>query len=265
MIMKSASRSGQLRECQPGVLAKQNPDARPTPAKAPVVPLIEQHLQEIQRQAFILPAYFDYSATFIWAISGALLGARRGYAILGIATVALVSSTGGGLLRDGIFLQKIPMLVRTPVYLYLIVTAVVLVMLLGRRLQRIPHLSAIVGLIDAVGLGAYAVVGMNLALAAHLSLIGVGVVGMVNAVGGGILRDVLNREQPHMFKPGTIEESAALVGCVAFLTLVNLTSLGQFISAWATIGVVLAVRLVAIRFHVETKPLTAFQEYWRNE
>ncbi|MBV8364426.1 MAG: TRIC cation channel family protein, partial [Candidatus Eremiobacteraeota bacterium] len=230
-----------------------------------VVPLIEQHLQEIQRQTFILPAYFDYSATFLWAITGALLGARRGYAILGIATVALVSSTGGGLLRDGIFLQKIPMLVRTPVYLYLIVAAVLLVMLFGPRVQRIPQLNAIVGLIDAAGLGAYAVVGMNLALAAHMSLIGVGVVGMVNAVGGGILRDVLNREEPHMFKPGTIEESAALVGCVAFIALISFTSLGQFISAWATIGVVFAVRLIAVRFHVETKPLIAFQEYWKSE
>jgi uncharacterized membrane protein YeiH len=227
--------------------------------------VIEQHLQEIQRQAFILPPYFDYTATFLWAISGAILGARRGYAILGIASVALVSSTGGGLMRDGIFLQQIPLLVRTPVYLYLIVAAVLLVMLCGQRVQRIPHLNVIVGLIDAVGLGAYAVVGMNLALAAHLSLIGVGVVGMVNAVGGGILRDVLNREEPHMFRPGTIEESAALVGCVAFIALTNLTSLGQFVSAWATIGVVFAVRLIAIRFHVETRPLTAFQEYWKKE
>ena len=84
---------------------------------------ITQHLAEIQRQAFLLPPYFDYAATFLWAISGALLGARRGYAILGIATVALVSSTGGGPLRDGIFLQRVPMLIRTPVYLYLIVTA----------------------------------------------------------------------------------------------------------------------------------------------
>ncbi len=226
---------------------------------------ITQHLAEIQRQAFLLPPYFDYAATFLWAISGALLGARRGYAILGIATVALVSSTGGGPLRDGIFLQRVPMLIRTPVYLYLIVTAVVLVTLFGRRVQRVPHLNVTMALIDAVGLGAYAVVGMNLALAAHLPLIGVGVVGMVNAVGGGILRDVLNREEPHMFKPGTIEESAALIGCCAFIALINFTSFGQFVSAWATIAVVFAVRLIAIRFHVETRPLTAFQEYWRKE
>jgi uncharacterized membrane protein YeiH len=125
----------------------------------------------------------------LWAISGALLAARRGYAILGIFTVALVSAAGGGLLRDGIFLQTIPVLVQTPIYLYLIVAAVTLVLFFGARLQLMKELTHIVGPIDALGLGAYAVVGMNRALAADLPLIGVAVVGVVNAVGGGILRD----------------------------------------------------------------------------
>jgi|SRR5271166_929501 len=223
------------------------------------MPAIEQHIQTIQHQAFLLPRYFDYFATFLWAISGALLGARRGYAILGVATVALVSSTGGGLLRDGIFLQTIPVLVKTPVYLYLIVAAVALVWVFGSRLQRFPQLGHVVGLIDAAGLGAYAVVGMNLALAAQLPLIGVAVVGMVNAVGGGILRDVLNREEPNMFKPGTLEESSALIGCIAFIALIKFTGAGQFISAWVTIGLVFAIRLIAIRFNIRTKALPAFQ------
>jgi len=224
------------------------------------MPAIEQHIQAIQEQAFLLPRYFDYTATFLWAISGALLGARRGYAILGIATVALVSSTGGGLLRDGIFLQTIPVLVKTPVYLYLIVTAVILVVLFGGRLQHMPQVGHFIGLIDAAGLGAYAVVGMNLALAVGLPLIGVAVVGMVNAVGGGILRDVLNREEPHMFKPGTLEESSALIGCIAFIALIKLTPVGQFIAAWLTIALVFAIRLIAIRFHIQTKALAAFQD-----
>jgi uncharacterized membrane protein YeiH len=60
----------------------------------------------LKSEAFILPAYFDYLATFLWAISGALLGARKGYSIPGILTIALVSSVGGGLLRDGLFIHS---------------------------------------------------------------------------------------------------------------------------------------------------------------
>jgi uncharacterized membrane protein YeiH len=63
------------------------------------------------------------------------------------------------------------------------------------------------GVVDAIGLGAYAVVGMTLALKAGLSLPGVVLVGLVNAVGGGILRDVLMRREPNMFLPGTLEEA----------------------------------------------------------
>ena len=52
--------------------------------------------------------YFDYGATFLWAISGAVLGARRGFDVVGVLTVALVSAAGGGLLRDGFFMQDGP-------------------------------------------------------------------------------------------------------------------------------------------------------------
>jgi hypothetical protein len=52
--------------------------------------------------------YFDLGASFIWAVSGALLAAGRGYDLTGIYAIALVSSTGGGLLRDGLFLQEGP-------------------------------------------------------------------------------------------------------------------------------------------------------------
>ena len=53
---------------------------------------------------FLLPPWFDYLATFIWALTGALIAARRRYDIAGITALAVVSATGGGLLRDGIFL-----------------------------------------------------------------------------------------------------------------------------------------------------------------
>ena len=112
-----------------------------------------------------------------------------------------MSSTGGGLLRDGLFIQDGPrVLVRTP-YLWLIAVGVLVVVVFGGRVARMPRLCKGIVLIDAAGLGAYAVVGMDRALAAGFSLPGVVVVGMVNAVGGGILRDVLLNTEPDMFKP----------------------------------------------------------------
>lgn len=216
-------------------------------------------------QPFLLPPLFDYAATFMWAISGALLGARRGYAILGVITIALVSATGGGLLRDGLFLQHTPALLRNPIYLWLVAVGVLVVVLFGRWISRSPLAAQAVVLFDAAGLGAYAVFGMNRALAAGISLPGVVVVGLVNAVGGGILRDILINREPEMLMPGTLEQSLALLGCLFFLGLIDAAHLSQFAAAWITIAGVFFARLLAIRYHIESKPLSEFRDEWSAE
>lgn len=63
----------------------------------------------------------DYVATFSWAASGAVVAIRKRFDIVGVFVVALLSSIGGGLLRDGFFLQRIPAFLVNPVYLPLIV------------------------------------------------------------------------------------------------------------------------------------------------
>ncbi|MCY2963250.1 MAG: TRIC cation channel family protein [Planctomycetota bacterium] len=213
---------------------------------------------------FLLPPFIEYFATFLYGVTGALLGARRGYAILGILSLAIVSATGGGLLRDGLFLQHgPPVLVRSPEYLYLSTAAGTVVMLFGRRVQRLPQFDAIVGTVDALGLGAYAVVGMDRATAAGLSSPGVVVVGMVNAVGGSLLRDVLIRREPNLFRPGTLEESAAFIGCLTFLAATRWTDLPNIPVAWFTIGLVFLIRILAIRYQIQTRPLRDFEEFWK--
>jgi uncharacterized membrane protein YeiH len=208
---------------------------------------------------FLLPPFFDYSATFLWAISGALLAARRGYAIMGVITLAIVSSTGGGLLRDGLFIQDgPPVLIRTPNYLWLVAVAVLFCVVLGRWIDRRPRLSQVILLIDAIGLGTYSVVGMDRALAAGISLPGVVVVGMVNAVGGGILRDVLVNQEPEMFKPGTLEQALALVGCLLFLSLTQALPVSQFAAAWITILTVFVIRLLSVHYHIQSPPMPGF-------
>jgi uncharacterized membrane protein YeiH len=212
---------------------------------------------------FEIPPYFDYGATFLWALSGALLAARKGYAIPGILTVSFVSSVGGGLLRDGLFLQSgPPMVVRTPGYLGLIGVAVLLILVIGGRIQRLRHLPQLISLVDAIGLGAYAVVGMSMALAAGLSLPGVVLVGVVNSVGGGILRDVLMRREPSMFLPGTLEESLSLLGCLLFVVQVSAFGWPLRAVAWLTIATIFLLRLAAIRYGIRSKPLAAFRDAW---
>ena len=56
---------------------------------------------------FTPPLYFEYFALLLWAVSGAIVGWRKGYDVVGVFVIAFVSSFGGGLLRDGLFLQDV--------------------------------------------------------------------------------------------------------------------------------------------------------------
>jgi uncharacterized membrane protein YeiH len=207
--------------------------------------------------------YFDWAATLLWAMSGAMLAARRGFDLMGVFIVALVSATGGGLLRDGLFLQNgPPALLRTPTYLQLVGAAVVIVAVFGSILRKLRGLDVLLAVADALGLGAYAVVGMNLARGAGLPPAAMIVVGMANAVGGGVLRDVLTGDPPQILRPGLWLHTAALCGCVLFV-LMMARGADPSVAGLATVGLVFTVRLAAIRFGIKSRPLPAFRDDWR--
>jgi uncharacterized membrane protein YeiH len=210
---------------------------------------------------FHLPNFVDYSATLIWAMTGALVAARRGYDIAGIAALALVTSTGGGLLRDGLFLNNgAPVLLQSSTYFVLIGIATLVVVLFGRFVVKWRFFDTMIVLADGIGIGAYALVGMQLSRAAGLGAEAAIFVGVVNAVGGGVLRDVLVRREPDIFRPGVPTALAALFGCLAFLGLTRAFDLRDGIAAWIAIGAVLALRVFALRFDLRTKSIVGLFE-----
>ncbi len=48
---------------------------------------------------FQLPIAVDYVATFLWAVSGAIVGMHKRYDFAGMLVIAVLASTGGGLIR----------------------------------------------------------------------------------------------------------------------------------------------------------------------
>lgn len=210
--------------------------------------------------AFQLPEFLDYLATASWAFTGGLLAARRGFDVVGVLALALVSATGGGLLRDGLFLQSgPPTLVQVPTYLLIILGAALAVMAVGRFTHHVKWLDPLVFLLDAFGLGAYSVVGMQLAAEKGLSLPGIILVRLVNAVGGSILRDLLIRREPRVFQPGELLVTASMIGCGAFQLLL-IVGLGATPAAWATIVIVMLIRILAIRLKITTRSIVGFSD-----
>ena len=110
-------------------------------------------------------------------------------------------------------------------------------------------------MIDALGLGAFAVVGVQRSIEGGLSLPAVILGGTLTAVGGGLLRDILVREEPLLFKPGQFYALIAIGGCCLFLGLLHFGWETPRIAAFVTIAVVFAVRMLAIRFNWQTRAL----------
>lgn len=201
---------------------------------------------------FVLPLHIDLGATFLFALSGALAAARRGYDPVGLFVLALVTGVGGGLLRDGLFLQQgPPAFLREPMYLMVVAAASLLGYFFAAALTRIGRLLF---LADALGLGAYAVVGAQKSLVLGLAVAPAILIGVVNAVGGGLLRDVLVREEPFLFKPGDFYALVAAAGAGLFCLLVVHQQWSSMPAALLTIPVTFGLRLVSHRLRWTTRP-----------
>jgi uncharacterized membrane protein YeiH len=205
------------------------------------------------QDAFRIPIEFDLCATFIFGITGALVALRRGYDIVGLFALAFVSGVGGGLLRDGLFIQQGPPAVTTDGR-YIVV--ILLAGLVGLFFQHwVNRLTKWIALLDALGLGAYAVVGVEKSLAAGLSIPAAVLVGVINAVGGGLLRDLLVRDEPLLLKPGQFYALAAFAGCLLFVFLSLYLRMPAPRAGLVTVAATFVFRVLAIQFNWRTPAL----------
>jgi uncharacterized membrane protein YeiH len=208
---------------------------------------------ELITRHLTLPVIFDLGAVFVFGITGALAAVYRGYDFIGLFALAFVTGVGGGLIRDSVFIQHGPPAVATDWrYFFAILLSGTVGLLFHKRKK---HIGKIIAFFDAVGLGAYAVVGVQKALAASLSIPASIMVGVINAAGGGLLRDILVREEPLLFKPGQLYVLAALAGCVLFILLTRYSGIRAEGAALITIVFTFLLRVLAIKFNWSTKPL----------
>ncbi len=202
---------------------------------------------------FYLPITYDLIATFLFAITGALVAYRKGYDYLGLFALALAAGAGGGLIRDGIFLQQgPPAFVSDWRYLAVVLAAGFLVILAGEEIKRV---NLVILLADGLGLGFYAAVGAQKSINLGLTVLAAGLIGLINAVGGGMLRDILSREEPIIFRPGQLYAMAAVFGVVVFLGLGVGLKINAQVAALISIGVAFTIRILSIVFNIHTHPV----------
>ncbi len=194
----------------------------------------------------VLLSALDLLGTAVFAVSGALAAGRKQLDLLGVLVLALVTAVGGGTLRD-VLLGRHPIFwLASPRYVAAIAVAALLTVAYTRRF-RPPDSALLVA--DAVGLGAYAIVGAQIAERAGLPPASAVLLGAVTGTAGGAIRDVLCAEIPYVLRRGNLYASAALAGTAVYVAL-EAAGADRGLAQLAGAGVVIALRLGSLRWQL---------------
>lgn len=187
-----------------------------------------------------LPA-LDLLSTLVFALVGARIAADKGLDYGGIAFIAAVASLSGGTLRN-LFLGLTPVWIIDP-WIIISVLSAVLITLVFRRVTRIGKTLLVM---DTLGLAVATISGSHLAFKENVSWWAAIILGLITAVTGGLLRDVLCQVEPVLLHRETIGTSS-LMGAITFVSLHQL-EVSQTISALAGAAIVVITRIVSIYF-----------------
>jgi uncharacterized membrane protein YeiH len=194
----------------------------------------------------------EFSGVAAGALAGALEARRNRtyhYDLIGVLGLAVITALGGGITRD-ILIQKGPPLAFLDVrYLLVALGAGIAALLFG--FSAGPHMSRFIWVADAASLGLFSVAGVSRALNAGLPVLAALILGLITAVGGGSLRDVLMGRTPRVFERGEPYTIAALLAVLIFLAG---DRLGWDRSISTAAGAIsgLVLKLLAARFHWKT-------------
>ncbi|MCX6445260.1 MAG: TRIC cation channel family protein [Actinobacteria bacterium] len=183
----------------------------------------------------------DLLSTFVFALVGARVAADKGLDYGGIAFIAAIASVSGGTLRN-VFLGLKPIWITDPS----IIAAVILAVFITLVLRRVTHIGKTLLVMDTFGLAIATISGTQLAFEQNIDWYSAILLGVITAVTGGLLRDVLCQLEPVLLHRETIGTSS-LMGAITFVVLTELSAANS-ISAILAGSVVVLTRVLSIRF-----------------
>ena len=188
----------------------------------------------------------DLIGIFVFAVSGGLVAVRKDFDLVGVIALASVTALGGGLIRDALLGDTPPPGLTEPSSLLVPLLAAAVVFAAHVQIERRwlrPHL-----VFDAAGLGLFCVTGTVKALAFGLTGIGAVALGVLTATGGGVVRDVLAREEPVLFRAETVLYGIPAALGAGAITIAHHYDRLSGPAAAAVAAAVFALRIAALQF-----------------
>lgn len=188
--------------------------------------------------------------TAAFSCSGAMMAIRKKLDLLGIIVLGVITAVGGGMLRDILIGIHPPTLFVKPIYVTAAVISAILMFLamksrrLTRLLLEVEYYDWVMNLLDAIGLGAFTVVGVNTAISAGYEdyLFLTVFLGVITGVGGGLLRDMMACEIPAILKKH-VYACASIAGALCYVIIITWISTDA--SLIFSAALVILIRLLA--------------------
>jgi uncharacterized membrane protein YeiH len=189
---------------------------------------------------------FEVIGTLAFALSGLIEAARKKLDLVGMAMVSGLAAFGGGTLRD-ILLDRRPFFwVENEIWVWILILICVGALLFMRSRHLEPTARAMQWP-DAIGLGAFTAGGTQLALSAGLPAVISVIMGVLTAIFGGVLRDIVVNEIPKAFSDHI---PYAVIAFIGGWVVVGLGALNVEAFIAVAVGAVftIALRVAALLF-----------------
>lgn len=139
----------------------------------------------------------EYLAILCWGLSGGLAAIRKGYDIFTIMLCGWLTALGGGLVRDVMLGALPPVGITDKGYVLTTLFSGIIVVVAHPEITKLKWTMTV---IDALGLGLFAVSGTAKALAYGSSGMTAVFLGMFTALAGGLIRDIFIGDVPMIIR-----------------------------------------------------------------
>lgn len=187
----------------------------------------------------------DILGTFAFAVSGAFSAMERKLDPFGTLIIAFTTAIGGGTLRD-VLVGNLPVnWLHNDVTIFVIFLSAIITMLFGTYLKQ---LTTSLFLFDALGLGLFTIVGIEIGLRYELSAGVCIALGTITACFGGVIRDVLLNKVPLIFQKEIYALACVFGGFIYYVLL--FLPLHADISKIICILLIFFIRVIAVRYQL---------------
>lgn len=197
----------------------------------------------------------DMVGVFVFALSGGLVGVRVNLDLIGVCVLAWIAGLGGGVIRDVFIGATPPVGISDWRLMTVAVVAGLLVFLAysyytgaadpdvpARRLRR--RAGTMVRVLDAAGLAVFSVAGALKALSFDAGPLAAITVGVITAIGGGLMRDVIAGQIPEVLRR-ELYAIPALIGAVSVVVAHEVGYLNELV-VWGSVILVFSIRILAV-------------------